>query len=201
MIWLRGPRSGSNPYRKAGGQRLTPQIPRGVPFPKKITDVIGTRVCATSGAVSKTNTRYDNHDSTTSGAVLVDVVPVDRGGASIARSSGVASDSLAASGGAINKDRKGKGKKERHGNPQEHAEQPLKELRIGRCFTVKQHDYQHLLNVLEKSFKEKATTDDKSQALDHGAPVSSHVELQRGQARRVKIPPLLLGFLLLPMAP
>ena len=49
--------------------------------------------------------------------------------------------------------------------PQECAIMQLKELRLGRCITFKQHDCQYLLNLLEKAFKEKAVTADESHTL------------------------------------
>ena len=57
------------------------------------------------------------------------------------------------------------------------AGQPLKELKFGRCFTYKQPDYQYLLSMLEKVFKEKTVTEDASQASGHGRPTSSNHEL------------------------
>ena len=57
---------------------------------------------------------------------------------------------------------------------------PLKELRLGRCITFKQQDYQYLLNMLEKAFKEKAGTADESRSSGHDRPLSSNDEL-RGQ--------------------
>jgi hypothetical protein len=45
------------------------------------------------------------------------------------------------------------------------ATRPLKQLRIGRCFTVKQLDYQHLLSGLEKPFKKETPLDDDDTAL------------------------------------
>jgi hypothetical protein len=76
--------------------------------------------------------------------------------------------------------------REKRNPPRECAvDQPLKELRLGRCFTYRQSDYLYLLNMLEKVFKEKTAIDDKSNSSGHGAPVSSNFELQRGQESEV----------------
>ena len=77
-------------------------------------------------------------------------------------------------------DSKRKGK--RCNKPQELASEPLnKELRLGRCFTFKQQDYQQIFFMLEKAFKKKAMIADGSHSLAHGAPVSSNSELLRGR--------------------
>ena len=57
----------------------------------------------------------------------------------------------------------------------------LRELRLGRCITFKQQDYQYLLNMLEKAFKMKAVTEDASHSSGHGIPVSSKSKLHCGQ--------------------
>ena len=91
---------------------------------------------------------------------------------------GVGTASGAAPPRAASEERKGKIRNK----PNECAvDQPLKELRLGRCFTYKQSDYQYLHNMLEKVFKEKTAIDDKSNSSGHGRPVSSNLELQRGQ--------------------
>ena len=66
----------------------------------------------------------------------------------------------------------GMGKGKQSNKPQGCATEPLKELRLGRCFTLKQQDYQNIFNMLEKL------------SSGHGAPLSSNSELsgQRGEA-------------------
>ena len=87
--------------------------------------------------------------------------------------------------------RKGKG----CNKPQECDAEPLKELRLGRCFAYKQHDYQHILTKLEKAFRAKTMTDEGHIILAKAGPLARTTSYVVRGARHVRDHLPLLGCL------
>ena len=83
----------------------------------------------------------------------------------------VGSGDFAASGGDAKPAPKAKtaGRKTTQSEPQKRDTTPLQQLRVRRCFTVEQLDYQNLLSALENTFRQEASKVDALHCSDHAA--------------------------------